>query len=339
MTATEPDPRRARAAFLLCGVGILVCWPTGAGLGAFLGSVVASPEALGLDAAFPALLAALAIPALRSGATWAAAVVGGAIAIASTPFLPAGLPVVGALAGFAGIEVMRRFIHNRAPSAAEAEFADHRGQARSRGPPMSTGLSLGVGVALLAVGTYAIRLAGPILRNRISVSAQTELLMDTRRGGPAGGGRAHPEHLQVDTTSRAGRVPPEWRSASSPRCYGRRWRWSSCSPPRPPRNCARSESPEFDAVPLLFRTPASGSPGEYPERWRGSRSAQHGRTRATVRHVHQRARNRRPHQPVPLRHSPSAGDVAIRGDGIGRPACERRITPDIKQVYKPKRES
>ncbi len=117
MTATEPDPRRARAAFLLCGLGILVCWPAGAGLGAFLGSVVAGPEALGLDAAFPALLAALAIPALRSGATWAAAVVGGAIAIASTPFLPAGLPVVGALAGFAGVEVMRRFIHGREPSA------------------------------------------------------------------------------------------------------------------------------------------------------------------------------------------------------------------------------
>lgn len=43
---------------------------------------------------------------------------------------------------------------------------------------MSTGLSLGIGVALLAVGTYAIRLAGPILRNRISVSAETEALMD-----------------------------------------------------------------------------------------------------------------------------------------------------------------
>ncbi|WP_168707390.1 AzlD domain-containing protein [Gordonia paraffinivorans] len=43
---------------------------------------------------------------------------------------------------------------------------------------MNTGLSLGIGVALLAVGTYAIRLAGPILRNRISVSAETEALMD-----------------------------------------------------------------------------------------------------------------------------------------------------------------
>ncbi|WP_024497885.1 AzlC family ABC transporter permease [Gordonia amicalis] len=108
MTTAESEPRRARAAFLLCGLGILICWPVGAGLGALLGSSVASPEALGLDAAFPALLAALAIPALRTRATWAAVAVGGAVAVASTPFLPAGLPILCALAGFAAVEAARR---------------------------------------------------------------------------------------------------------------------------------------------------------------------------------------------------------------------------------------
>lgn len=116
MTTAESEPRRARAAFLLCGSGILVCWPVGAGLGALLGSSVARPETLGLDAAFPALLAALAVPALRTRTTWAAVAVGGAVAIASTPFLPAGLPILCALAGFAAVEAVRSLLPRPAPT-------------------------------------------------------------------------------------------------------------------------------------------------------------------------------------------------------------------------------
>lgn len=37
---------------------------------------------------------------------------------------------------------------------------------------------VGIAVGVLAVGTYLIRLAGPALRNRISVSASTEALLD-----------------------------------------------------------------------------------------------------------------------------------------------------------------
>ncbi|WP_055475319.1 AzlD domain-containing protein [Gordonia sp. HS-NH1] len=43
---------------------------------------------------------------------------------------------------------------------------------------MNAGISLAVGITLLAVGTYAMRAAGPVLRNRISVSEATEKLMD-----------------------------------------------------------------------------------------------------------------------------------------------------------------
>ncbi|MCR5978553.1 AzlD domain-containing protein [Gordonia jinghuaiqii] len=43
---------------------------------------------------------------------------------------------------------------------------------------MTSGLALGIGVAVLAAGTYAMRVAGPVLRNRISVSATAEKLMD-----------------------------------------------------------------------------------------------------------------------------------------------------------------
>ncbi|MCR8896845.1 AzlD domain-containing protein [Gordonia sp. GONU] len=43
---------------------------------------------------------------------------------------------------------------------------------------MISGFSLGIGIAVLAVGTYLIRLAGPLLRNRLTVSATAEKLMD-----------------------------------------------------------------------------------------------------------------------------------------------------------------
>nr|EMP10329.2 branched-chain amino acid permease [Gordonia sp. NB41Y] len=99
LTAPETDRRRARAVFFVCGVGILACWPAGAALGALLGSMVADPDVLGLDAAFPALLAALAIPALREKSTATAALIGTGAALAAVPFVPPGVPVLIALVG------------------------------------------------------------------------------------------------------------------------------------------------------------------------------------------------------------------------------------------------
>jgi predicted branched-subunit amino acid permease len=62
---------------------------------------------LGLDAAFPAVLLALILPAMRDPATRRAALAGVAIALITAAFLPTGLPVllalVGVLAGLRGI--------------------------------------------------------------------------------------------------------------------------------------------------------------------------------------------------------------------------------------------
>ncbi|MCH5641922.1 MULTISPECIES: AzlD domain-containing protein [unclassified Gordonia (in: high G+C Gram-positive bacteria)] len=41
-----------------------------------------------------------------------------------------------------------------------------------------SGWALGIAVGVLAVGTYLIRLAGPTLRNRITISSATEALLD-----------------------------------------------------------------------------------------------------------------------------------------------------------------
>ncbi len=95
----QKDPAKARAAYWACGVSLYFCWNAGVLLGALAGQAIGDPMTFGLDAAFPAALLALTLPALKDSATRNAALAGAAIALAATPFLPAGLPVLLALAG------------------------------------------------------------------------------------------------------------------------------------------------------------------------------------------------------------------------------------------------
>ena len=103
----QEDLPRKRAAYWACGLGVLLCWPTGAVLGALLGGVIGNTNAFGLDAMFPAVILALIVPSLRDRATVRAALAGAAIALAAAPFLPAGLPVLLALAGVLGLVIPR----------------------------------------------------------------------------------------------------------------------------------------------------------------------------------------------------------------------------------------
>ncbi|HJY98029.1 MAG TPA: AzlC family ABC transporter permease [Streptosporangiaceae bacterium] len=93
----QEDLPRKRAAYWACGLGVLLCWPAGAVLGALIGSVITDTGAFGLDAMFPAVILALIVPALRDRQLRRAAVIGAVIALAATPFLPAGLPELLAL--------------------------------------------------------------------------------------------------------------------------------------------------------------------------------------------------------------------------------------------------
>ena len=99
----QDDLPRKRAAYWACGLGVLICWPGGAILGALIGSFVRDTNAFGLDAMFPAVLLALIVPALRDRVALRAALAGAVIALAAAPFLPAGLPVLLALAGVLGL--------------------------------------------------------------------------------------------------------------------------------------------------------------------------------------------------------------------------------------------
>ena len=99
----QRDPARRRAAFLACGALLFVVWNLGTSLGVLAGRAVGNPDALGLDAASPMVLLALVLPTLRDARARRAALLGTVIAVAGTPFLPAGLPVLLALAGLVAV--------------------------------------------------------------------------------------------------------------------------------------------------------------------------------------------------------------------------------------------
>ncbi len=100
----QNEPRRRRAVYWLCGIALFVVWNVSVLLGALAGGLIGDTDALGLDAAFPAVLLALVLPSLVDRRIRAAALVGAVVAVAATPFVPAGLPVLLALVGllFAG---------------------------------------------------------------------------------------------------------------------------------------------------------------------------------------------------------------------------------------------
>jgi predicted branched-subunit amino acid permease len=82
-------------------VGLFVIWNMSVLLGVALGSTVRDTSAFGLDATFPAVMLALALPTLTARPTRIAAGAGAVIAVALTPVLPAGLPLLAALGGLA----------------------------------------------------------------------------------------------------------------------------------------------------------------------------------------------------------------------------------------------
>jgi 4-azaleucine resistance transporter AzlC len=95
----QRDPERRRLAFFTCGLSLFVCWNIGSLAGALAGTAITDTDAFGLDAAFPAVLLALVLPALRDARIRRPALLGAAVALAVTPFVPAGLAVLCALVG------------------------------------------------------------------------------------------------------------------------------------------------------------------------------------------------------------------------------------------------
>jgi 4-azaleucine resistance transporter AzlC len=85
---------------LLLGATIpqAACWWLGTAIGAYGGSLLGDPQALGLDAMFPAFYLGLLVEEMDLRSTYPTALLGAAIALALVPFAPAGIPVVAASA-------------------------------------------------------------------------------------------------------------------------------------------------------------------------------------------------------------------------------------------------
>lgn len=98
----EHDPDRRRAVFWTCGLALFVAWNLAVVAGAAVGGAVRDTGAWGLDAAFPAVLLALVLPALTRR-TRRAAALGAVLALGTAPFLPPGLPVLVALVGLVAL--------------------------------------------------------------------------------------------------------------------------------------------------------------------------------------------------------------------------------------------
>ena len=81
-----------------CSLAQAVAWWSGTALGVLAGSLLGDPQALGLDAMFPAFFLALLASEVRSSRARLAAALGAALALALVPFVPAGIPVLAASA-------------------------------------------------------------------------------------------------------------------------------------------------------------------------------------------------------------------------------------------------
>ena len=100
MALAQPTPALARVAFVATGLSVYTLWNLATLVGAAGAASLGDPADLGLDAAVPAGFLALLAPRLREGRTQVrVAVAGAAIALALTPWLPAGVPVLCAAAG------------------------------------------------------------------------------------------------------------------------------------------------------------------------------------------------------------------------------------------------
>jgi 4-azaleucine resistance transporter AzlC len=92
------DGRYDRGRLVGAGLVLYGVWVTSTLVGTLGAEAFGDPEALGLDAAFPALFLALLWPQVRGARAIAAAGLGAAIALMLVPVAPPGVPIIAAAA-------------------------------------------------------------------------------------------------------------------------------------------------------------------------------------------------------------------------------------------------
>ena len=98
-----------REGFWLTGFGVFIFWNLFTLAGALGAKAMGDPSAWGLDAAVPAAFLGLVWPRLKNSTDKSLALTAAAFAIATTPFLPAGLPIIGTavIAVIAGLRITK----------------------------------------------------------------------------------------------------------------------------------------------------------------------------------------------------------------------------------------
>ncbi|GGO52924.1 AzlC family ABC transporter permease [Streptomyces lasiicapitis] len=139
----QPDRRSRKAAFWISGIGLFAVWNVSVLAGALAGSALGDTGRFGLDAAFPAVLLALVLPAVRDdGNARRAGALGAVVAVAATPVLPAGAPVLLALVGL--VAMRRRPVRGRGAEGAAAAATTAEGPEPAEAPaPANTPASPG----------------------------------------------------------------------------------------------------------------------------------------------------------------------------------------------------
>jgi len=96
---SQRDGRVDRDRLIGAGLVLMTAWCAGTVAGVVGGGALGDPSDFGLDAMFPALFLALVVGQLDGRRARVAALAGGLIALALTPLVPPGLPIVAAAAG------------------------------------------------------------------------------------------------------------------------------------------------------------------------------------------------------------------------------------------------
>jgi predicted branched-subunit amino acid permease len=104
------DGRASRLAFWSTGLSVFVFWNLATLAGALGAGALGDPRVWGLDAAIPAGFVALVWPRLRDRRSWAIGLCAAAVALALTPFLRPGVPVLvtAVVAVVAGVTAVRQ---------------------------------------------------------------------------------------------------------------------------------------------------------------------------------------------------------------------------------------
>ncbi len=96
VAVAQRSPALARIGFWATGLGVFVLWNATTVLGALAGSLLGDPTRWGLDAAAAAAFLGLLWPRLAGRRAQGVALVAVVVALALTPLVPAGIPVLAA---------------------------------------------------------------------------------------------------------------------------------------------------------------------------------------------------------------------------------------------------